>query len=71
MVLTLPLRRAQKGMPTEAQLASIPRAHAGEYELTDKEVKTLRSRIYAINKDGICGYRTLRQGPYLMVWRVK
>jgi hypothetical protein len=62
-----PLRR----MPTEAELAAIERADCGEYELSDKETKLLRSRIYAINKDGICKYRTIRDGTLLMVWRIK
>jgi len=71
------LRPAQRrpvhhGLPTTDQLLAIPRAAAGEYELTDKEVKRLRARIYGINKDNAAGwkFRTLREGPYLMVWRI-
>lgn len=58
-------------MPSDAELQAIQRADHGEYELSDKETRTLRSRIYAINKDGICKYRTQREGPYLMVWRIR
>lgn len=62
-----PLRRS----PSDAELQAINVADRGEYELNDKETQRLRGRIYAINKDGICRYRTVREGPYLMVWRIK
>lgn len=38
-------------MPTERDIHTIPLARAGEYELSEKECKTLRSRIYALNKN--------------------
>ncbi len=60
-----------RGMPTDAQLSSIPLARAGEYDLNEKEVITLRRRIYSLNKDGFVRYRTMRQGRLLMVWRIK
>jgi hypothetical protein len=57
-------------IPTIEELANLPLSRAGEYELSDKETQTLRSRLYAINKDGIRRYRTMRQAPYTMVWRI-
>jgi hypothetical protein len=71
MFANLGRKRARHHMPSDAELQAIQRADHGEYELSDKETRTLRSRIYAINKDGICKYRTQREGPYLMVWRIK
>lgn len=58
-------------IPSLAQIDSIPLAKAGEYELPDKEARTLRSRLYSINKDGIRRFRTMRDGPYIVVWRLK
>ena len=60
-------------MPTESDIYRIPLASAGEYELSDREIKTLRLRIYALNKNHVYGWRwrTLREGPRLIVWRVK
>ena len=60
-------------LPTDADLFRIPLARAGEYELTDAETRTLRSRIYAINKNHVHGWRwrTLRNDRLLLVWRVK
>lgn len=60
-------------LPTEDAILSIPLARAGEYDLTDKETKVLRSRIYALNKNHYRGWRwrTLREGTNLLVWRVK
>jgi hypothetical protein len=58
-------------VPSIAQIESIPLARAGEFELSDREARTLRSRIYSINKDGIRRYRTMRDGDYIVVWRIK
>lgn len=60
-------------LPTEAAILSIPLARAGEYELSDREMKTLRSRIYSLNKHHVHGWRwrTMREGNRLMVWRIK
>lgn len=58
-------------IPSEAQLDSIPLARAGEFELSDREVKQTRQRIYARNRDGTKCYRTIRAGGLLMVWRIK
>lgn len=60
-------------MPSEADILRIPLAKAGEYDLTDKEVKTLRGRLYSINKHNVAGfrYRTMREGRLLMVWRIR
>lgn len=61
-------------MQTSAILNRIERmrkAHTEELELNEKEIRQLRSLIYGINKDGIRKYRTIREGPYLIVWRIK
>lgn len=58
-------------VPTEAELISIPLARAGEFELNEKEIRQTRAEIYKINKDQIRRFRTLREGPLLLVWRIK
>jgi hypothetical protein len=58
-------------IPNREDILNLPIAQSGEYELSDKETKRLRSRIYGINKDGIRRYRTLRDGRYVIVWRLK
>lgn len=59
--------------PGDADIFKIPLATAGEFELSDKECSKLRSRIYSLNKHHVHGWRwrTLRNGPLLLVWRVK
>jgi hypothetical protein len=66
-------RLVTPSLPGEMEICSIPLARAGEYELSDREVKTLRSRIYSLNKHHVHGWRwrTLREGNLLMVWRIK
>lgn len=61
------------GMPTMDDIQRIPRAKTGEYELSEREAKRLRSRIYSLNKNNAAGrrWRTLRDGPLLLVWRIK
>lgn len=70
--LTSDHRRATV-MPSEVDILRIPKARCGEYELTDKECQRLRSQIYSINKHNVAGrrYRTMRDGPLLIVWRIK
>lgn len=60
-------------MPSESDILRIPKARCGEYELSDKECQRLRSQIYGINKNNAAGrrYRTMRDGPLLVVWRIK
>lgn len=60
-------------VPNTADLQRIPLAKAGEYCLSEKEVKDLRRHIYSLNKSHVHGWRwrTLREGDLLMVWRVK
>lgn len=67
-----PRRSPQTSMPTLEQVWQIPLAQAGEFELTDKEAQTLRTRIYAINKNNAWDrrYRTMRDGRLLIVWRI-
>lgn len=62
-----------KGLPSETDILRIPKARCGEYELSDKECQRLRSQIYSINKHNVAGrrYRTMRDGPLLIVWRIK
>lgn len=71
-VSRLPHPRIRLGPPTDGQLNAIPLARAGEYELSDKEMVTLRRRIYSLNKNNAAGrrWRTMRDGPILMVWRI-
>lgn len=59
-------------LPTKEALKAIPAAQAGEYELNEKQMKQLRSRIYALNKDNGAGWRwrTMREGRLLYVWRI-
>lgn len=66
-------KKYQRTMPTESQIMDIPLAKAGEYELSDRETRKTRRRIYGINKDNAAGrrYRTLRDGAILLVWRVR
>lgn len=42
-----------------------------EFELNDKELGKLRRHLYAVNRDGIRRYRTLREGRIVLVWRIK
>ena len=58
-------------LPSNDEIARIPLARSAEFELREKEVGTLRRHLYAINKDGYRRYRTLRDGPLVMVWRIK
>lgn len=59
-------------MPTDADLGLIPLSRAGEFELSDRECKRLRSRIYKLNRHNAAGrrWRTMKNGPILMVWRI-
>ena len=58
-------------LPTPDELDRIPLAQAGEFELRDKEISKLRRHLYAVNRDGIRRFRTLKEGPLVMVWRIK
>lgn len=71
-VAHLPVR-ASSSPPTDAQILAIPKAKTGEYQLSDKEMKKLRSRIYSLNKNNAAGrrWRTMRDGDLLIVWRIK
>lgn len=42
-----------------------------EFELTDKELRQLRAHLYAVNRDGVRRYRTLRENRVVLVWRIK
>jgi len=58
-------------IPSVSQIDAIPLATAGEFEMNDKETRTLGSRLYSMNKAGHRRYRTLRDGPLVYVWRIK
>lgn len=70
---SLRLVKPVKSLPTDSELLAIPRASTGEYELNDKEVRKLRQRIYKLNRDNAAGWRwrTMKEGPYLIVWRIR
>lgn len=59
--------------PSDRDIMRIPVARAGEYELSEKEIKLVRSRIYSLNKNNAAGWRwrTMRDGNILLVWRIK
>lgn len=57
-------------VPTLSQLEAIPTAAVGQFELTEKETRTLRSRLYSMNKVGWRKYRTMREGELVYVWRI-
>jgi hypothetical protein len=58
-------------LPTPEEIASIPLVDVAEFELSEEEVKTLRRHLYAVNKDGIRRFRTLREARFILVWRIK
>ena len=66
-----PKQHASRHVPSYTELKSLPIAQSGEFELSDKECKQTRRLIYSINKQGQFRYRTLREGRYLQVWRIK
>lgn len=61
----------KRHIPSIYELHSLPIARSGEFELSDKECKQTRRLIYSINKQGKFRYRTMRDGRYLQVWRIK
>ena len=58
-------------VPNRATLTSMPIAYGSEFELNDKEVGQTRRLIYSINGQGMFRYRTMREGSYLQIWRIK
>jgi hypothetical protein len=70
-------RDALRRTPTMQDVMDLPTADAGVYMMTEREIKTLRSRIYGLNKDNAFGWRwrTLVEpgrGRYhqLLIWRI-
>lgn len=57
---------------SEEGLNMIPLSRGGEYELSEREMKVFRSRIYSLNKNNAAGrrWRTMRDGAILIVWRI-
>ena len=64
---------ARSNIPNDSDIINIPLARAGEYELSDREIKTVRSRVYALNKHNAARWRwrTMREGNILLIWRIK
>lgn len=69
--------RVHRAVPNVQDIMDIPPAVAGVYEMREEEIRRLRSRIYALNKDNHFGWRwrTLMEkgrGRYhtLLVWRI-
>ena len=60
-----------KRLPSEEEISNIPLVHVAEFELPEDEVRTLRRHLYAVNKDGIRRFRTLREASLVLVWRIK
>jgi hypothetical protein len=58
-------------LPSPEEINNIPLVHVAEFELSDKETRQLRAHLYAVNKDGIRRYRTLREFNLVLVWRIK
>jgi hypothetical protein len=58
-------------LPSNNDIMAIPLARCAEFELSEKETSTLRRHLYAVNRDGIRRFRTLRDGPLVIVWRIK
>ena len=63
----------KKGGNVANTILNLPRAAQGEFEMTDKEMARTRRLIYWMNKNHPRGYRfrTMREGPNLLVWRIK
>lgn len=65
------MRKSYKRFPTDDEINNIPVAALAEFELSERECAKLRRHLYAVNRDGIRRYRTLREHKYLLVWRIK
>lgn len=60
-----------KRLPTDEEISNIPLVAVAEFELSDKEMRQLRYHLYKVNHDQIRRFRTLKEGPFLLVWRIK
>lgn len=65
-------------VPTLQGLMDIPASIAGVYELRPEEIKTVRSRVYSLNKHNVLGWRwrtMVEPGngrtDTLMIWRIR
>lgn len=74
---TVNTARQHSGVPTLQHLMDIPAAVAGVFELRKEEIKTVRSRVYALNKDNAFGWRwrtMVESGSgrtdTLLIWRI-
>lgn len=70
-------KEARRQVPSTQDIMDVPPADAGVYMLTQREIKSTRSRIYALNKDNAFGWRwrTLVEpgrGRYqqFLIWRI-
>lgn len=46
-----------QNIPSPADLLRLPKAEGATYLLTDKEIRTLRSRLYKLNSNNVKGWR--------------
>lgn len=65
------MRKQYDHLPSEKEINAIPLARMAEFSLSEKEVGVLRRHLYAINRDGIRRFRTLRELDAVLVWRIK
>lgn len=65
------MRRRISRLPSNDELNAIRLVEITEFELNDKETRQLRTHLYAVNRDGIRRFRTMREGPVILVWRIK
>lgn len=58
-------------MPSDAELMALPLLEPTTLEISDKETKKLRSRLYRLNHNNIAyRYRTMRENGLLLLWRL-
>jgi hypothetical protein len=63
-------------IPNKQELLNLPLAESGSYMLTEKQIATLRRRLYNLNADNVRGWRWRSTKTYagkgmynLLVWR--
>lgn len=61
-----------KGFVRSAEfMETVPIAGRHDFDLKDKEMKSARSFIYGLNREGRMRFMTRWDKPILMVWRIK
>jgi hypothetical protein len=68
---------ARRRVPSIQEVMDLPPAAGGIFFMTEKEIKTLRSRVYTLNRDNAFNWRwrTMvdgQDGRYsqLLIWRI-